>query len=155
MMRLQIHIIMFHSFIKNSFKKILFILFIFTLGCSSITNENNGYEINRVHCFSSYQEYFTDDFITTNHEMFASIIDELKRYENIVGEYNLIVTAGPKSNSSYGMLLNKAVLKNDLLKFYFNISKPEMDSTALTVVTHPMCLLYVQDINTFDIKIIL
>tara|TARA_B110000027_G_C16120231_1_gene302423 strand:+ start:2456 stop:2896 length:441 start_codon:yes stop_codon:yes gene_type:complete len=145
---------MFHSFIKNSSKKILFILFFFTLGCSSNTKENILYEINKVHCFSSYQEYFTDDFITTNDKMFASIIDELKKHENIVGEYNLIVTAGPKSNSNYGMFFNKAILKNDLLNFYFDISKPEMGSIALTVVTHPMCLLYVHDINNIDIEII-
>ena len=146
---------MFHSFIKNSSKKILFILFFFTLGCSSNAKENILFEINKVHCFSSYQEYFTGDFITINDKMFISIIDELKKHENIEGNYNLIVTAGPKSNSNYGMFFNKAILKNDLLNFYFDISKPEMNSIALTVVTHPMCLLYVQDINTFDIKIIL
>ena len=146
---------MFHSFIKNSSKKILFIIFFFTLGCSSNAKENILFEINKVHCFSSYQEYFTGDFITINDKMFISIIDELKKHENIEGNYNLIVTAGPKSNSNYGMFFNKAILKNDLLNFYFDISKPEMNSIALTVVTHPMCLLYVQDINTFDIKIIL
>ena len=145
---------MFHSFIKNSSKKILFILFFFTLGCSFNAKENILYEINQVHCLSVYQDYFIDDFITTNDEIFESTIDKLKKYENIVGEYNLIVTAGPKSNSSYGMLFNKALLKNDLLSFYFDISKPEMGSVALTVVTHPMCLLYVYDINNFDIKII-
>ena len=145
---------MFHSFIKNSSKKILFILFFFTLGCSSNAKENILYEINQVHCLSAYQDYSIEDFITTNDEIFESIVDKLKKHENIVGEYNLIVTAGPKSNSSYGMLFNKALLKNDLLSFYFDISKPEMGSIALTVVTHPICLLYVHDINNFDIKII-
>ncbi|MFL2890664.1 MAG: hypothetical protein ACJZ38_02120 [Candidatus Pelagibacterales bacterium] len=145
---------MFHSFIKNSSKKILFILFFFTLGCSSNAKENILFEINKVHCFSSYQEYFTGDFITINDKMFISIIDELKKHENIEGNYNLIVTAGPKSNSNYGMFFNKAILKNDLLNFYFDISKPEMNSIALTVVTHPMCLLYVHDINNIDIEII-
>ena len=146
---------MFHSFIKNSSKKILFILFFFTLGCSSNVKESSLYEINKVHCFSSYQEYFTDDFITTNDEIFISTIAELKEHENIIGEYNLIVTAGTKSNSGYVMFFNKAVLKNDQLSLYFEISHPEKGSAALTVVTYPMCLLYVQDINNFDIKIIL
>jgi len=145
---------MFHSFIKNSSKKILFILFFFTLGCSSNVKESTLYEINKVHCFSSYQEYFTDDFITTNDEIFTATINELKKHENIVGEYNLIVTAGPKSNSNYGLFFNKAILKNDLLNFYFDISKPDMGSIALTVVTHPMCLLYVHDINNIGIEII-
>ena len=146
---------MFHSFIKNSSKKILFILFFFTLGCSSNVKESTLYEINKVHCFSSYQEYFTDDFITTNDEIFISKIAELKKHENIIGEYNLIVTAGPKSNSGYGMFFNKAVLKNDQLSLYFEISQPEKGSIVLTVVTYPMCLLYVQDINNIDIEIIL
>mgnify|MGYP000580762319 FL=1 len=146
---------MFHSFIKNSSKKILFILFFFTLGCSSNVKESTLYEINKVHCFSSYQEYFTDDFITTNDEIFISTIAELKKHENIIGEYNLIVTAGPKSNSGYGMFFNKAVLKNDQLSLYFEISQPEKGSVALTVVIYPMCLLYVQDINNIDIEIIL
>ena len=146
---------MFHSFIKNSSKKILFILFFFTLGCSSNIKESTLYEINKVHCFSSYQEYFTDDFITTNDEIFISKIAELKKHENIIGEYNLIVTAGPKSNSGYGMFFNKAVLKNDQLSLYFEISQPEKGSIVLTVVTYPMCLLYVQDINNIDIEIIL
>tara|TARA_B100000886_G_scaffold86857_1_gene57025 strand:- start:1283 stop:1723 length:441 start_codon:yes stop_codon:yes gene_type:complete len=146
---------MFHLFIKNSSKIISSVLLFLTLGCSSVTSENNRYEINRVHCFSSYQEYFVDDFITTYDEMFASIIDELKKHENIEGEYNLIVTAGPKSNSNYGMILNKAVVENNHLILYFEISKQEKNSITLTVVTHPMCLLYVQDINAFDIKIIL
>ena len=146
---------MFHSFIKNSSKKILFILFFFTLGCSSNLKENVLYEINKVHCFSSYQKHFTNEFITTNDEMFISIIDELKKHVNIVGEYNLIVTAGPKSNSNYVMFFNKAILKNDLLSLYFDILKPKIGSIAMTVVTYPMCLLYVQDINNIDIEIIL
>ena len=144
---------MFHSFIKNSSKKVLFILLFFTTGCSFNVKESTLYDINKVHCFSSYQEYFTNDFITTNDEIFLSTVAVLKKYENIIGEYNLIVTAGPKSNSSYGMILNKAVLKNDHLSLYFDISQPEKGSIALTVVTYPMCLLYVQDINNFDIKI--
>ena len=146
---------MFHSFIKNSSKKILFILFFFTLGCSSNVKENILYEINKVHCFSSYQKHFTNEFITTNDEIFASTIAELKKHENIVGEYNLIVTAGPKSSSGHYMFFNKAVLKNDLLSLYFDILKPKIGSIALTVVTYPMCLLYVQDINNIDIEIIL
>ena len=146
---------MFHSFIKNSSKQILFILFFFTLGCSSNVKENILYEINKVHCFSSYQKHFTNEFITTNDEIFASTIAELEKHEDIVGEYNLIVTAGPKSSSGHYMFFNKAVLKNDLLSLYFDILKPKIGSIAMTVVTYPMCLLYVQDINTFDIKIIL
>ena len=146
---------MFHSFIKNSSKQILFTLFFFTLGCTSNVKENILYEINKVHCFSSYQKHFTNEFITTNDEIFASTIAELKKYEDIAGEYNLIVTAGPKSSSGHYMFFNKAVLKNDLLSLYFDILKPKIGSIAMTVVTHPMCLLYVQDINTFDIKIIL
>ena len=146
---------MFHSFIKNSSKQILFILFFFTLGCSSNVKENILYEINKVHCFSSYQKHFTNEFITTNDEIFASTIAELEKHEDIVGEYNLIVTAGPKSSSGHYMFFNKAVLKNDLLSLYFDILKPKIGSIAMTVVTHPMCLLYIQDINTFDIKIIL
>ena len=144
---------MFHSFIKNSSKKILFIVFFFTLGCSSNAKDSILYDIKQVHCFSAYQEYFIEDFITTNDEIFISTIAELKKHENIVGEYNLIVTAGPKSNSSYGMILNKAVVENDQLSLYFEISQPEKSSIALTVVTYPMCLLYVEDINNFDIKI--
>ena len=146
---------MFHSFIKNSSKKILFILFFFTLGCSSNVKESVLYEINKVHCFSSYQKHFTNKFITTSDEIFTATINELKKHENIVGEYNLIVTAGPKSSSGHYMFFNKAVLKNDQLSLYFDISKPEIGSIALTVVTHPICLLYVQDINNFDIKILL
>ena len=142
-----------HSFIKNSSKKILFILFFFTLGCSSNAKDSILYDIKQVHCFSAYQEYFIEDFITTNDEIFISTIAELKKHENIVGEYNLIVTAGPKSNSSYGMILNKAVVENDQLSLYFDISQPENGSITLTVVTYPMCLLYVEDINNFDIKI--
>ncbi len=144
---------MFHSFIKNSSKKILFILFFFTLGCSSNAKENILYEINQVHCLSAYQDYFIDDFITTNDEIFVSIIDKLKKHENIVGEYNLIVTAGPKSNSSYGMLFNKAVLKNDLLNFYFDITQQENSSIAMTVVTYPICLLNIENINKYEFKI--
>ena len=144
---------MFHSFIKNSSKQILFILFFFTLGCSSNVKENILYEINKVHCFSSYQKHFTNEFITTNDGIFASTIAELEKHEDIVGEYNLIVTAGPKSSSGHYMFFNKAVLKNDLLSLYFDILKPKIGSIAMTVVTHPMCLLYVEDINNFDIKI--
>jgi hypothetical protein len=144
---------MFHSFIKNSSKKILFIVFFFTLGCSSNAKDSILYDIKQVHCFSAYQEYFIEDFITTNDEISISTIAELKKHENIVGEYNLIVTAGPKSNSSYGMILNKAVVENYQLSLYFDISQTENGSIAMTVVTYPMCLLYVEDINNFDIKI--
>ena len=144
---------MFHSFIKNSSKQILFILFFFTLGCSSNVKENILYEINKVHCFSSYQQYFTDDFITINDKMFISIIAELKKHEDIVGDYNLIVTAGPKSNSNYGMFFNKAILKNDLLSLYFDITEPQIGSIELTVVTYPICLLNIENINKYEFKI--
>ena len=140
---------MFRSFIKNSSKKKLLILFYFIVGCSSYAKDSTLYEIKQVHCLSAYQEYFSNNFITTNDEIFALTIDELKKHKNIEGEYNLIVTAGPKSNSSYGMTFNKAILKNGLLSFYFDISKPEIDSIALPVITYPMCLLYVHDINIF------
>ena len=146
---------MFHSFIKNSSKKVLFVLLFFTIGCSSNIKGSALYEINKVHCFSSYQKHFTNEFITTNDGIFASTIAELEKHEDIVGEYNLIVTAGPKSSSGHYMFFNKAVLKNDLLSLYFDILKPKIGSIAMTVVTYPMCLLYVQDINTFDIKITL
>ena len=53
------------------------------------------------------------------------------------------------------MFFNKVVLKNDQLSLYFDTSKPEIGSIALTVVTHPICLLYIQDIDNFDIKILL
>ena len=51
------------------------------------------------------------------------------------------------------MFFNKAILNNDQLSLYFDIFKPKIGSIAMTVVTHPMCLLYVEDINNFDIKI--
>lgn len=144
---------MFHLFIKNSSKKVLFILLFFTIGCSSNVKESTLFKINKVHCFSSYQKHFTNEFITINDEIFASTIAELKKYENIIGEYNLIVTAAPKSNSSYGMILNRAVLENDQLSLYFEILQTEKGSIALTVVTYPMCLLYVENISNFDVKI--
>ena len=51
------------------------------------------------------------------------------------------------------MFFNKAILNNDQLSLYFDILQPEKGSIVLTVVTYPMCLLYVEDINNFDIKI--
>lgn len=141
---------MFHSFIKNSSKQILFTLFFFTLGCTSNVKENILYEINKVHCFSSYQKHFTNEFITTNDEIFASTIAELKKHEDIVGEYNLIVTAGPKISSGHYMFLNKAVLKNDLLSLYFDIIEPQI---GLTVVTYPICVLNIENINKYEFKI--
>ena len=146
---------MFHSFIKNSSKKVTFIFLFFTIGCSSHLKESILYEINKVHCFSSYQEYFNSDFITTSDEIFISSIAELKEHENLIGGYNLIVTAGPKSSSGHNMFFNKAILNNDQLSLYFDILQPEKGSIVLTVVTYPMCLLYVEDINNFDIKIYL
>ena len=146
---------MFHSFIKNSSKKVTFIFLFFTIGCSSHLKESILYEINKVHCFSSYQEYFNSDFITTSDEIFISSIAELKKHENLIGGYNLIVTAVPKSSSGHNMFFNKAILNNDQLSLYFDILQPEKGSIVLTVVTYPMCLLYVEDINNFDIKIYL
>ena len=144
---------MFHSFIKNSSKQILFTLFFLTLGCSSNVKESILYEINKVHCFSSYQKHFTNEFITTNDEIFASTIAELKKHENIEDEYNLIVTAGPKISSGHYMFFNKAVLKNDLLSLYFDITEPQIGSIELTVATYPICVLNIENINEYEFKI--
>ena len=146
---------MFHLFIKNSSKKVLFILLFFTIGCSSNAKESNLNEINKVHCFDTYQEYFKGDFITESDEMFTSITDKLKKHENIFGEYNLIVTAGPKNDSSYSMIFNKAIIKKSLLNLYFDITQQEKSSIAMTAITYPVCLLHIENINKYELKILI
>ena len=143
-----------HSFIKNSFKKLLFFLFFFIVACSNTIKEISQYEINEIHCLNTYQKFFASDFITSNDENFITTISYLKYNKNLVGNYNLIVNAGPKGNSSYRMSFRKAVQKNGLISFYFDLFRPDVDTTALTVITYPMCLLYINDINNFDIEII-
>ena len=88
-------------------------------------------------------------------EMFTSIIDKLKKNENIFGEYNLIVTAGPKNDSSYSMIFNKAIIKKSLLNLYFDITQQEKSSIAMTAITYPVCLLHIENINKYELKILI
>ena len=68
-------------------------------------------------------------------------------------KFNLLVSAGPKPSSGYKLEFKKIKIKKKKINLYFNEIKPTKNSKNLTVITHPFCLVQIDNLDKYKVKI--
>ena len=110
--------------------------------------------LNELYCNANNIKLLNDETnsISINDNNFQTIISKIdKDLSN--KKYNLLVSVGSRPSSGYNLELSKSKIKKDKIYLYFNVIKPEKNSKGLTVLTHPFCLLHIQNLREYKIKI--
>ena len=110
--------------------------------------------LNELYCNTNNIKLLNDDTnsISIKDNNFQTIISKIdKDLSN--KKYNLLVSVGSRPSSGYNLELSKSKIKKDKIYLYFNEIKPEKNSKGLTVLTHPFCLLNIQNLNKYKDKI--
>ena len=68
-------------------------------------------------------------------------------------KYNLLVSAGEKPSSGYSLKFVKIKKKKKFDKIYFKEVKPEKNSINLAVITYPFCLVKIENLDDYKVKI--
>ena len=90
--------------------------------------------------------------ISIKDSSFQSIISKIdKDLSN--KNYNLLVSLSSRPSSGYNLELSKSKIKKDKIYLYFNEIRPQTNSKGLAVLTYPFCLLYIQNLNEYKVKI--
>ena len=116
-------------------------------------NAENIY-LNELYCNTNKIQLLDNDtnsvsFKDKNFDKIISKID--KDLSN--KKYNLLVSIGSRPSSGYNLELIKSKIKKDKIYLNFKEIKPQKNSKVLTVLTHPFCLLYIQNLNEYKVKI--
>ena len=78
----------------------------------------------------------------------------LKTNKSLVDKkYNLIVSLGSRSSGGYKLEFNKIKNKNKKTYVYFNEIKPPKNSKNIAVISYPFCILKIDNLNEYKIKI--
>ena len=125
----------------------------FLLITTKILNAENIY-LNELYCNVNKIQLLDNDtnsisFKDSNFDKIISKID--KDLSN--KKYNLLVSIGSRPSSGYNLELVKSKIKKDKIYLNFNEIKPQKNSKVLTVLTHPFCLLNIQNLNEYKVKI--
>lgn len=175
-MQIASHKTIYQLFIKDISKLFLFtIIFSTTLACTKLTEDEILLNLEDVSCKvsnSSLKKFYVNDddfqkynhiFISSYEERYKEIIDHLNSTkkiddENLVEEknnkYNSIFLTDAKPSTGFNLKFNRAVLKGQsILNLYFQELSPEPNSIVNTVVTQPYCLLRIDDIEQYEIKV--
>ena len=110
--------------------------------------------LNELYCNTNNIKLLNDDTnsISIKDSNFQTIISKIdKDLSN--KKYNLLISIGSRPSSGYNLELIKSKIKKDKIYLYFNEIKPEKNSKGLTVLTHPFCLLNIQNLNEYKVKI--
>ena len=102
-------------------------------------------------------------FLSTNEDQYSKIISQLRSTKKIdnddlidekYNEYNSIFATNTKPSSGYNLKFNRAILINhDVLNLYFEENSPEPSSIVNTVVTQPYCLMRIDNVDQYEIKV--
>ena len=68
-------------------------------------------------------------------------------------KYNLLVSTGGKPSSGYSLEFIKIKKRKKFDKIYFKEIKPKKNSKNLAVITYPFCLVKIENLNEFKVKI--
>ena len=148
---------LFHYITKEPFNTRFFrfisLIFLFVLIIAKTANAENIY-LNELFCSTNKIQLLNNDtssvsFKDTNFDKIISKID--KDLSN--KKYNLLVSIGSRPSSGYNLELIKSKIKKDKIYLNFKEIKPQKNSKVLTVLTHPFCLLYIQNLNEYKVKI--
>ena len=148
---------LFHYITKELFKTRFFrfisLIFLFVLIIAKTANAENIY-LNELFCSTNKIQLLNNDtssisFKDTNFDKIISKID--KDLSN--KKYNLLVSLGLRPSNGYNLELSRSKVKKDKIYLYFNEIKPHKNSIGLTVLNYPFCLLHIQNLKEYKIKI--
>ncbi len=90
--------------------------------------------------------------INIKNSNFAKIISKIdKDLSN--KKFNLLISSGSKPSSGYKLEFNRSKTKKNKIYLYFNEIKPIKNSKNLMVITYPYCLLNINNLEEYKIKI--
>ena len=176
-MQIESHKTIYQLFIKNISKIFLSaLIFAAAVACSKSIDDDIKFKIENIKCGisnSSLDTFFLNDFdfqkndrifISNNEQRYKEIINYLNYAkkldnENLIdekySEYNSIFLINSKPTSGFKLKLNDAILKNHyVLNLYFEEISPKSNSIVNTIVTQPYCLMGIDNIDKYDIKVI-
>ena len=148
---------LFHYITKKLFKifflRFLFLVFLMLLILTKPTIAQNIF-LSELYCNTNNIKLLNDDTnsISIKDSNFQTIISKIDK-DLFNKKYNLLVSLGTRPSSGYNLELSKSKIKKDKIYLYFNEIKPEKNSKGLAVLTHPFCLLYIQNLNEYKVKI--
>ena len=138
--------------IKRLFKRILFFTILILIPNNFVlANENN---LEDYFCDVSNSRLLEEDVISLSFKdkNFSQVISKIEKKPND-GEYNLLVTAGQKPSSGYSLEFIKIKKKKKFDQVYFKETKPKKNSKNLAVITYPFCLVKIENLDDYRIKI--
>ena len=138
---------------NNFFLRFSSLIFLITLILSKPTVAQNIF-LSELYCNANNIKLLNDgitsvSFKDSNFQTIISKIDKDLTNKN----YNLLVSLSSRPSSGYNLELSKSKIKKDKIYLYFNEIKPKKNSKGLAVLTHPFCLLNIQNLNEYKIKI--
>ena len=137
---------------RRLFKKFFFLtVFILLPNNYVLSDENNPEDY---FCDVSNFRLLEEDVVSLSFKdkNFNQTIREIDKKLNDK-KYNLLVSAGEKPSSGYSLEFVKIKKKKKFDKIYFKEIKPEKNSKNLAVITYPFCLVNVENLNEFKVKI--
>ena len=174
MMQIENHKTTYQLSIKNISKLLILVLIIFS-ACNKVANNEISFKVDNVTCkvnYTSLEKYLVNDndfqendkiFISTNEDQYRKIISQISSTTKIdhddlidekYGEYNSIFLTNAKPTSGFILKFNRAILINQsVLNLYFEEFSPESNSIVNTVVTQPYCLMRIDNIEKYEVKV--
>ena len=138
--------------IKRLFKRILIFTILISIPNNFVVADENNLE--DYFCDVSNARLLEKDVISLSFKdkNFNQVISKIEKKPND-GEYNLLVTAGQKPSSGYSLEFIKIKKKKKFDKIYFKETKPEKNSKNLAVITYPFCLVKIENLDNYKVKI--
>ena len=139
-------------FTRKLFKKILFLtVFILFPNNYLLSEENNPEDY---FCGVNNVRLLEEDVISLSvkDKNFNQIIGKINKKLNNKN-YNLLVSTGKKSSSGHSLEVVKIKKKKKFDKIYFKEIKPNKNSKNLAVITYPFCLVEIDNLNNYKVKI--
>ena len=139
-------------FIRRLFKKILFLTVFILLPNNYVLSDENNPEnyfcdVNNVRLLE--ENVISLSFKDKNFKQAIRKIDKKLNHKN----YNLLVSIGEKPSSGYSLVFVKIKKKKKFDKIYFKEIKPKKNSKNLAVITYPFCLVKIENLDDYKIKI--
>ena len=137
---------------RRLFKKILFLtVFILLPNNYVLSDENNPEDY---FCDVNKVKLLEEDVISLRFKdkNFNQVINKIDKKLNNK-KYNLLVSTGEKSSSGYSLEFINIKKKKKFDKVYFKETKPEKNSKNLSIITYPFCLVKIENLDDYKIKI--
>tara|TARA_B100000401_G_C52544568_1_gene595513 strand:+ start:196 stop:702 length:507 start_codon:yes stop_codon:yes gene_type:complete len=138
--------------IKRIFKRILFFTILISATNNYVSADENNLE--DFFCDVSKARLLEEDVISLSFKdkNFNQAINKIDKKLNNK-KYNLLVSSGGKPSSGYSLEFLKIKKKKKFDKIYFEEIKPKKNSKNLAVITYPFCLVKIENLNEFKVKI--